>query len=162
MIRAITDPDCPHVLKQLENIHSRALPKSWSTQTFKAHIKSDTDDIFGFFNPPQEPKDHDQLCGFIITRTIIDQSEILTFAVDKPHQRRGIGRALLGAVQTNILQRGSDIIFLDVAKNNIGAIALYESEGFLTYAQRPAYYTYTENGQTKRITAHLMQKRLAG
>lgn len=65
--------------------------------------------------------------------------EVHTIGVDRAHQGKGIGRALMDQlVHTADLLGGP--MFLEVRTDNAPAIALYESYGFFTLATRKAYY----------------------
>lgn len=63
--------------------------------------------------------------------------EIHTVGVDPAYQGHGIGRAML----TRLIEHAGDApIFLEVRTDNAAAIALYESEGFVTVGVRKRYY----------------------
>jgi len=72
--------------------------------------------------------------GFILTRSILDETEILTLAVHPDFRRRGIGQALV----QNVLGKGK--VFLEVAVCNNQAAALYEKCAFVKAGIRRAYY----------------------
>ena len=78
--------------------------------------------------------------GFILARTVADEAEILTLAVAPAFRRRGTGRALVEAVAAEAQRRGAKTVFLEVATDNPGAIALYEAAGFSRAGLRRAYY----------------------
>jgi len=87
--------------------------------------------------------------GFLAWRQVDEaEAEILNLAVHPEWRRRGVGSALLEAVR----EAASGDIFLEVAENNVGGIALYESRGWRRVALRRGYY---ENG---RINAVVMKK----
>ena len=77
--------------------------------------------------------------GFALTRTLAGESELLTLAVHPDHQRRGIARGLLSdwiaAIQPQV-----ETAFLEVAADNHGALALYQSAEFSRSGLRKAYY----------------------
>lgn len=75
-------------------------------------------------------------CGFILARKIVQECEILTFAVKPEFQGKGIGRLLLN----RLLEEMSVPIFLEVATDNLPAIGLYESIGFEVLTVRHNYY----------------------
>jgi GNAT superfamily N-acetyltransferase len=58
--------------------------------------------------------------------------------VDPAWRRRGLARALLGALADWARGAGADAAYLQVARDNAGAVALYESSGF-THHHRYAY-----------------------
>ncbi|MEX3314573.1 GNAT family N-acetyltransferase [Sulfitobacter sp. PS-8MA] len=77
--------------------------------------------------------------GFALIRSIAEESELLTLAVDPAHQRRGLGRALVQDWIT-ALPRSITSGFLEVAEDNAPARALYAAMGFAQVATRRAYY----------------------
>ena len=69
-----------------------------------------------------------------------DQADVMTIGV-APHARgRGVGRAILDALLEGARQAGAADIFLDVRPSNEGAIALYNSRGFVEIGRRPRYF----------------------
>jgi len=87
----------------------------------------------------------DEMVGFIAgdPRQSDGVAWISTIAVDPRFQRRGIGRALLQACET---QLGFPVIKLSVRLSNYGAIALYEKEGYRTSDVWRGYYNDGEDG----------------
>ncbi|GBR59965.1 ribosomal protein alanine acetyltransferase [Gluconobacter thailandicus F149-1 = NBRC 100600] len=72
--------------------------------------------------------------GFILTRTVLDETEILTLAVHPRFQRMGLGRRLV----ESILPKGK--IFLEVSVSNRVAKKLYDASGFVQAGVRRGYY----------------------
>jgi [ribosomal protein S18]-alanine N-acetyltransferase len=67
------------------------------------------------------------------------EAEIHTIAVDPAHQRRGIGRELLGGLLAVADAEGATV-YLEVRTDNEAARALYEAEGFTIVGLRKRYY----------------------
>ena len=67
-------------------------------------------------------------------------SEVLIVAVSPGHRRRGVGRALLGALEASAHAAGAEESWLEVRVGNAGAIALYEASGYARAGTRPRYY----------------------
>ena len=63
--------------------------------------------------------------------------EIHTIGVDPAYQGKGIGRAMLEAL---LVIADGGAIFLEVRTDNVAAITLYESVGFVTMGVRKRYY----------------------
>jgi ribosomal-protein-alanine N-acetyltransferase len=63
--------------------------------------------------------------------------EIHTIGVDAAYQGKGIGRQLLTAL---LEYANSGTIFLEVRTDNVAAISLYESVGFVRVGMRRRYY----------------------
>lgn len=94
--------------------------------------------------------------GFALTRSLAGESELLTLAVAPEHQRRGIARSLLKRWLKNSSPL-ADTAFLEVAADNITALALYDSLFFQRSNTRKAYYT-RKGG--KAVDAILMSRDL--
>jgi len=78
----------------------------------------------------------DRVVGFLVTRAILDEVEILNLAVEPANRRCGVARALLQP----LLERGTVTVFLEVRASNSGARKLYESLRFQEVNRRPNYY----------------------
>ena len=76
------------------------------------------------------------IAGFLITREVVGEIEILNVAVDPELRRRGIAKTLLNQVLESF--RGA--VFLEVRKSNEAAQKLYESLGFRLAGLRRNYY----------------------
>ena len=95
--------------------------------------------------------------GFALGRVILDEVELLTIATAPAARRQGIGRALLGAFETEAKGRGAALAHLEVAADNAPAMALYRACGWAETGRRKGYYPRADAGA---VDAVLMQKRL--
>lgn len=78
--------------------------------------------------------------GFLLARAVAGEAEILTVAV-VPHRRGfGTGRALVGAAIARARRDGAEALYLEVAVDNVAALALYDRAGFSRAGLRPRYY----------------------
>ncbi len=82
------------------------------------------------------------LAGFIITRTIAAEAEILNLAVASHRRRSGVAAALLASALENFTLAGVRRVYLEVRASNAPAIALYEKHAFAITGTRPNYYQY--------------------
>lgn len=80
------------------------------------------------------------LAGFIMSRLAADEAEILTVAVARAAQGRGLARRLLDLHLRRLAGLGCRAVFLDVDENNRAAIRLYQRAGFREVARRAGYY----------------------
>ena len=78
--------------------------------------------------------------GFILGRTVLDEAELLTLAVDPKARRQGTGATLLRAFETEAITRGAATAFLEVASDNAPAQALYRGAGWHEAGRRRNYY----------------------
>lgn len=97
------------------------------------------------------------LAGFAMFSLVLDEAELLTLAVRPSHQRQGLARQLLRTGKQTLISQGISTVFLEVAADNLAAIALYETEGFYQDAVRRGYYS-RPNGQV--VDALLMKSSL--
>ena len=95
-----------------------------------------------------------RVCGFLVTRIIGDEAEILNMAVDPSHRRSGIGSALLTAAISAAQAQNVQNIYLEVREFNSAAIGLYRQHGFEKASERRGYYSSpTENAVVvKKLT----------
>jgi [ribosomal protein S18]-alanine N-acetyltransferase len=78
----------------------------------------------------------DRVAGFLVSRAIVDEREILNVAVDPEVRRRGIGEALI----RRELDCGAHAWFLEVRQSNETARRLYGRLGFIEASRRRGYY----------------------
>jgi ribosomal-protein-alanine N-acetyltransferase len=78
--------------------------------------------------------------GVVLWRTVADEAELLTLAVDARHRRRGVGAALLKEVIERSHRQGARQLFLEVGVDNPGARSLYAQAGFVEVGRRVGYY----------------------
>lgn len=117
----------------LAHIHARAFPPThrWDAQAMQALL--DMPGVSVVMAAGDAP-------GFIMIRTLLDEAEILTFAVDPAWQRCGIGRDLLARGMRQAGKAGAQSLFLEVAMDNAPAMALYHASGFVQVGVRRNYY----------------------
>jgi [ribosomal protein S18]-alanine N-acetyltransferase len=81
-----------------------------------------------------------RLDGFVVSRRVADEAEILSVAVSPKCQGRGYGRRLLEAHLGALAAHGARTVFLEVEEGNTPALALYQRFGFRQVGSRPGYY----------------------
>jgi ribosomal-protein-alanine N-acetyltransferase len=81
-----------------------------------------------------------KLNGFILSRLVEDEAEILSVAVSERQRGRGLARALLNLHLRRLAGLGARTIFLEVDEHNVSALRLYQHAGFHEISRRPGYY----------------------
>lgn len=81
-----------------------------------------------------------RVAGYIGSQTVCEESDMMNVAVHPDFRRRGIGEALVKALETELRARGSHCLTLEVRASNAPAIALYEKLGFSQAGLRKNYY----------------------
>jgi len=97
-----------------------------------------------------------RLAGYLCLWEIGHEIHVTNLATHPELRRRGVARALLGAVLEDARRRGVDLAFLEVRPTNTEALGLYESFGFRVIGRRKGYYFDTGED------ALVMEARLSG
>jgi ribosomal-protein-alanine N-acetyltransferase len=113
---------------RLADLHAAAFPAPWDAAAFAALL--DQSGVLAIEAPG----------GFILIRTVADEAEILTLAVEPVARRRGLGARLVRDGAAAAAAGGAARLFLEVADDNPAALALYARAGFLEAGRRPGYY----------------------
>jgi [ribosomal protein S18]-alanine N-acetyltransferase len=84
----------------------------------------------------------DELAGYALVslRKGARALRIYSLAVDGRFARRGVGRALLQAVEAYGRRHRREALTLEVRYDNASAIALYENSGFRQFGEHTHYY----------------------
>jgi ribosomal-protein-alanine N-acetyltransferase len=80
------------------------------------------------------------MAGFILSRLVEDEAEILSVAVANARRGRGLARMLLNFHLRRLAGMGARAVFLEVDEHNAPAIRLYGRAGFHEISRRPNYY----------------------
>jgi ribosomal-protein-alanine N-acetyltransferase len=81
-----------------------------------------------------------KLGGFIMSRLVEDEAEILSVAVDRRQRGRGLARNLLRLHMRRLAGLGARAVFLEVDEHNDPALRLYRRAGFTEISRRANYY----------------------
>jgi [ribosomal protein S18]-alanine N-acetyltransferase len=119
-------------LPALAAVHARAFQPSWNDSEIADLLGGAG--AFGLIVEAPEP------VAMVLCRAIAGEGEILTLAVDPAARRLGLGRALVAAAFEAARSRHAEAMFLEVAADNSGALALYENSGFRKVGVRRGYY----------------------
>ncbi|WP_169931690.1 ribosomal protein S18-alanine N-acetyltransferase [Pseudidiomarina aestuarii] len=91
-----------------------------------------------------------QLCGFVITHSILDERTIMNIVVHPNERGKGYGRELVSVVKA-IAQEQQQSLWLEVRSSNTVAQSLYQAMGFSVVGQRPNYYQTADGSETAII-----------
>ena len=113
---------------RLADLHAGAFAAPWDAAAFETLLGQAG--VFAIEAPE----------GFILIRSVADEAEILTLAVDPAARRQGVGARLVREGAAEAAARGATRLFLEVADDNAAALALYAGAGFIEAGRRPGYY----------------------
>jgi ribosomal-protein-alanine N-acetyltransferase len=89
--------------------------------------------------------------GFSLSRSVLDDTELLLIAVHPDYQRRGIGRFLLEDFVEQAKGLGIRTAHLEVRDGN-GAMAMYQAAGFAPIGRRRKYYHADDGSALDALT----------
>lgn len=102
-------------------------------------------------------EDEAGIAGFAIAGTQRNAGQLrgrlITIDVRNDHRRRGVGSALLEAIEDRLRELGAKSVMLEVAVDNATAQSFYARHGFARTGRIPGYYL-------GRIDALVMEKTL--
>lgn len=117
----------------LARLHAAAFPKAWTTDALAGLLV--TSRGYVACTPEGAP------LGFLLWQQAGEDADLLTLAVAPAHRRCGIARALVVEMLAALRLSGVHRVFLEVAKDNAAACALYKDLGFETVGLRRNYYS---------------------
>jgi len=95
--------------------------------------------------------DQDRCAGFTLSRTGVDEEELLLLAVLPAYRRRGIGRQLLVDLARAAARRGALRLLLEMRRDN-PAGELYSQFGFYPIGERKSYYRLSNGERSDAVT----------
>ena len=130
----ITRPATPQDAPALARLHAASFDAPWSAEDIAVLLGGPG----GFGLVAGDAR------AFLLGRVVADEAEILTVAVDPPHRGGAIGSALVEAAARFAASIGASRLFLEVAVDNVAALALYHRCGFEPAGRRTGYYRRPE------------------
>lgn len=94
---------------------------------------------------------NDDIVGFSLSRTVVDESELLLIAVRPSEQRRGVGKLLLDHFVDRAREEQVRRVHLEVRDGN-PAISMYRASGFYPVGRRRNYYHAADGKRYDAIT----------
>jgi [ribosomal protein S18]-alanine N-acetyltransferase len=132
-IRRLTYPDLPQVIA----IERRAFPTPWSLAMFVLELSKASGTCLAAVSGGR-------LVGYLICSRYEIVWHIMNVAVDPERRREGVASALLAELYARVGDERARYT-LEVRRSNLGAIHLYEREGFRAAGLRRRYYQ--DNGE---------------
>lgn len=99
----------------------------------------------------EPPADNEPAAGFTLSRTGVDEEELLLFAVAPEFRRTGLGAKMLKLLFQQCHSRGVTHIHLEMRHGN-PAERLYRQHGFEPVGKRPNYYRTSSGARIDAIT----------
>ncbi len=113
----------------------------WWPADYEQVVRKELDGWVAELPAAAQEREEKQLAGFLVSRTVADEMEILNLAVESSCRRRGVASRLLEAALERGRECGARRVFLEVRASNVAAIGFYEAFGFAPAGHRPGYYS---------------------
>ena len=123
---------------EISELHGARFARRWNDGEFQGLLLQRN--VFGFVARQTNAFFSKPLGGFVLSREVAGEGEILTVAVSEKFARCGLGWRLMQAALRETEARGGETMFLEVEGGNRAAVDLYRKLGFQKVGERPAYY----------------------
>lgn len=142
-VRPMTEADLDQVLA----IETASFPSPWSREHFVNELEA-------HHSFPSIAELDNRVAGYVCLMSLFEEAQILDIAVDPLLRGHGIARLLMDHAISVALEKGAEVLSLEVRSSNSAAITLYERCGFICTGLRQRYYE-------GRDDAVLMEKKLS-
>lgn len=120
-------------VSQIAQLEAQCFSDPWSEKS----IASELENPLSLWLVAEE---NGQVCGYVGSQTVLDESDMMNVAVDPGFRRQGIAQALIETLIAELAKMGSRCLRLEVRVSNENARALYERMGFQQLGLRKNYY----------------------
>ena len=118
--------------REVAAIEAACFSQPWSEKTFFEELSNPNAHTYLAYH-------QGEAAGFLSVWEVCGEVSINNIAVVQKHRRRGIARALMERMLSDL--RGAQSVTLEVRKSNGAAISLYESLGFKAVGERRGFYS---------------------
>lgn len=126
-------------------LHAQAFSPAWTAQDFVDQLgRADRIITGGVLREPA-------LAGFVASRFVGDEADLLTIVVDRAARRGGLGAKLLAHHLSALTAARVATVFLEVGATNDPALKLYDRMGFVRVGARKNYYEAGPRGREDAI-----------
>jgi len=130
----VLTPAGPADAQALAALHARSFPRAWSEDEFEA-LLSQSNVVAHRATVGRA------LGGFVLSRMVPPEAEILSIAVAPSRRGKGLAGQLLQFHLRRLAALGVAALFLEVGEDNVPAQRLYRCAGFREVGRREAYYS---------------------
>jgi ribosomal-protein-alanine N-acetyltransferase len=136
--------------ERMAEIHATAFARPWDAAEFEGFLTQAEIRLDGLFiGRATQPS------GFVVTRCVLDEAEILSVALAREARGRGHSRKLLAHHLQNLDHAGIRHVHLEVEEGNLPALALYARLGFTRTGTRTGYYLRPDGTRADALSMSL-------
>jgi ribosomal-protein-alanine N-acetyltransferase len=132
---------------KLAAIHEAAFVRPWSAMDFEQLLAEKH--VLGdglFLGRSPHP------AGFVLSRIVADEAEILSIAMAPEARGRGHAAPLLAHHLDELVRAGGRALHLEVEESNAPALAVYRRLGFREVGRRAGYYAKADGTRAAALT----------
>ncbi len=135
-IRTSVRSDLPDLMR----VENESFSAPWSEESMRSFLNHP--DRRNCFTATDDEANH-AVIGYLVLQYVGNEAEICNIAVCADERGRGIGAMLLDSAIDFCARKSASFLHLEVRRNNIQAIGLYEKKGFRMVGTRKGYYEDT-------------------
>jgi [ribosomal protein S18]-alanine N-acetyltransferase len=139
--------------RAISEIHAGSFDRPWGLMEFERLLAEEN--ILAHVAIAESTRSEAQ--GFVLSRLVADEAEILSIAVTPVRRGEGLSGQLLTAHRDMLALSRIKTLFLEVEEGNKPALALYARQGFGEVSRRDAYYRKADGSAA---TALVMRRTL--
>lgn len=136
-LRPITDDDLPPVLEMESRLHVAP----WSEK----HLRAEMEKPYSHILVLTDDETDSRIFGFIVFWLLHEDCQILNVVVDLPYRGQGLAKRMVRQAISLATREGAKRALLDVRKDNLPAVQLYQALGFTITRVQKAYYSNGED-----------------
>lgn len=121
-------------------LHSQGFAQGWDVLEFQNLLCDRHIFAHGLFSTDRFLSKSSSLVGFVLSRRVLDEAEILTITLALAMRGQKLSATLLKPHLEALSHNGVREVFLEVSEHNHPAIQLYQRFGFEKIGRREAYY----------------------
>lgn len=129
----------------LAALHATGFARPWETHEFEQMLCERGHIAHGLMRGRD-------LVGFVLSRIVVDEAEILTVVLGPAARGAGLSRTLLATHLRALADAGARAVHLEVDDGNAAALALYRRLGFTETGRRAGYYPRPEGTRAAALT----------
>ena len=126
-------PMCASDVPQVAALEAETFSRPWDEAALLAELE----------NPLSRwlvAAEGERVLGYVGAQTAFEDADILNLCVAPGARGRGIGRALMRALETLLAGQGAERLTLEVRASNAPAVGLYTALGYAKVGLRRGYY----------------------
>lgn len=144
------DPLGGDAASRMAALHATSFARPWSTLEFERLLAERGMVADGLFLGTVS-----KATGFVLSRMVLDEAEILTIVIASEARGKGLSIPLLERHLDELSRRGVRTVHLEVEEGNGPAIALYRRFGFKETGRRTGYYQKADGSRVTALTMTL-------